>query len=396
VHRESLLYNMRVLFVHDPPDLYGASRSLLRMASRLSADGHSVLVVLPGDGPLAGKLRDSGVQVVLSARLAVLKRKKAGSISGLTQLCGKFVLSTFELFRLAGKFRPDLIHSNSAVVLPAGVVARMKRIPHVWHIREIFSDFPKLWIFYQWYIAAFSNRIVCVSQAVADQFYPRIRARKIVVLHDGFPADEFPEVPLAKVQAFRHRYNLNGNLLVGLVGRIKIGRKGQDILLEAAARLKPRFPDTRFLFIGSPFPGNEDHLVRLRELMTDKDMNGEVIYTGDIDDVKTAYAALDISVQSSVLPEAFSGVVIESMAMSRPVIASNGGGINEQIEDGVTGILVDSGDPDQLAAALARLQTDPELRARLGANGRKKFIEKYEFEGFYSKLRALQSALLTA
>jgi glycosyltransferase involved in cell wall biosynthesis len=384
---------MKVLFVHDPPDLYGASRSLLRVASRLSVDGHSVLVVLPGDGPLTGRLRASGVEVVLSARLAVLKRKKAGSIRGLAQLCKQFVLSTFELSRLVGKFRPDLIHSNSAVVLPAGVVARMKRIPHVWHIREIFVDFPKLWIFYQWYIAAFSNRIVCVSQAVADQFSKRIRT---VVLNDGFPVNEFPEVSPATVQAFRHRYNLNGNLLVGLVGRIKFGRKGQDILIEAAARLKPRFPDTRFIFIGSPFPGNEDHLVRLKKLIADRNMDDEVIYTGDIDDVKTAYAALDISVQSSVLPEAFSGVVVESMAMSKPVIASKCGGTAEQIEDGVTGLLVDPGNAEQLALALEKLQDDPELRSRLGANGRKKFIEKYEFERFYTKLRVLQSALLAA
>ncbi len=388
---------MKILFVHDPPDLYGASRSLLRLASRLSLDGHSVLVVLTGDGSLAGKLRDSGVQVVVRPGLAVVKRKSAGSLSGLARLCGQFVLSVFDLLQLVGKFRPDLIHSNSAAVLPAGIVARIKRIPHIWHIREIFSDFPKLWIFYQWYIAAFSDRIVCVSQAVADQFDPRIRARKVAVLHDGFPASEFPEVPPAQCAGFpRQTYNLNGNLLVGLVGRIKIGRKGQDVLLDAAARLKSRFPDTRFMFIGSPFPGNEDHLIRLRKLITEKSLDKEVIYTGDIDDIKTAYAALDISVQSSVMPEAFSGVVVESMAMSKPVIASKGGGTAEQIEDGITGILVDPGDSGQLAAALQKLQDDPDLRARLGVNGRRKFAEKYEFELFYSQLRVLQLSLIAA
>lgn len=387
---------MKVLFVHDPPDLYGASRSLLRMASRLSLDGHGVLVILTGDGPLAGKLRDSGVQVVVHPGLAVLKRKSAESLSGLARLCGQFVLSVFDLFRLTGEFRPDLIHSNSAAVLPAGMVARLKRIPHIWHIREILSDFPRLWIFYQWYIAAFSDRIVCVSQAVANQFAPRIRAGKVAVLHDGFPASEFPEVTPAQVRAFRDTYNLNGNLLVGLVGRIKIGRKGQDVLLDAAARLKSRFPDTRFMFIGSPFPGNEDHLVRLRRLITERSLDNEVIYTGDIDDVKTAYAALDISVQSSVLPEAFSGVVVESMAMSKPVIATKGGGTAEQIEDGITGILVNPGDSGQLAAALQKLQDDPDLRARLGVNGRRKFAEKYEFELFYSQLRVLQLSLIAA
>jgi glycosyltransferase involved in cell wall biosynthesis len=386
---------MKILFVHDPPDLYGASRSLLRMTSRLAQDGHDVLVVVPGDGPLIAKLRDQGVRVTICHRLAVLKRKDSGSIGGLAKLCGKFAASILDVYRLVREFRPDLIHSNSAVVLPAGVVARLKRTPHLWHIREIFSDFPRLWIFYQWYIATFSDRIVPVSEAVAEQFHPRIRARKVVVLYDGIPAAEFPIVPPEQVQAFRRKHNLNGNLLVGLVGRMKIGRKGQDILLDAAARIGPRFPHTRFLFVGSPFPGNEAHLDQFRKLVSEKNLDQQVIYTGDLDDVKTAYAALDISVQPSVLPEALSLVITESMAMSRPVIASHGGGTPEQIEDGINGILVAPGDSEQLAAALEKLHDDPALRAQLGVNGRKQFCEKFEFELFYKKLRALQSDLVS-
>ena len=122
----------------------------------------------------------------------------------------------------------------------------------------------------------------------------------------------------------------------------------------------------------------------------------EVIYTGDIEDVKTAYAALDISVQTSVLPEAFGLVVAESMAMGKPVIASRSGGTVEQIDDGVSGILVDPGDVDQLVAALERLQEDPDLRVILGANAKKKFLETFEFEIFYGKLLRLQASLMAS
>jgi len=88
-------------------------------------------------------------------------------------------------------------------------------------------------------------------------------------------------------------------------------------------------------------------------------------------------------------------VITESMAMSRPVIASHGGGTPEQIEDGINGILVAPGDSEQLAAALEKLHDDPALRAQLGVNGRKQFCEKFEFELFYKKLRALQSDLVS-
>ena len=54
---------MKILFIHDPPDLYGASRSLLRLVSRLAKDGHEVLVVVPYDGPLCPLLETGGIHV---------------------------------------------------------------------------------------------------------------------------------------------------------------------------------------------------------------------------------------------------------------------------------------------------------------------------------------------
>src|SRR5450759_431597 len=385
---------MRILFIHDPPDLYGASRSLLRLASRLVLDGHEVLVVVPYDGPLRPPLEVAGVGVKTYPRLAIVTRWGHATLRGFFSLFFSFLLSIPALWRITSDFRPDIVHSNTSLILTPGVVARLRGIPHIWHIREVFAGFPQLWSCYQRYMAAFSDRIVCVSNAVAAQFSSRISREKICVLHNGFPVGEFPEVPPARVMEFRQRYNLDGNLLVGLVGRIKIGRKGQDVLLEAAATLKPRFPNVRFLFIGSPFPGNEAHLDKLRTLINELALSDEVVCTGDIGDIKAAYAALDISVQPSVMPEAFSGVVLESMVMGKPVVASRCGGTMEQIKDGVTGILVEPGNSQQLASALERLLSDSDLRLRLGSQGREEFLERFEFESFYRKLRALQSSLV--
>jgi glycosyltransferase involved in cell wall biosynthesis len=164
------------------------------------------------------------------------------------------------------------------------------------------------------------------------------------------------------------------------------------VLLHAAASLKKRFPDVRFLFVGGVFPGNEAHLDQFERLITQLDLVGQVLWTGDVADVKSAYAALDISVQTSVMPEAFSGVVIESMAMGIPVVATRCGGTTEQIKDGITGILVDPGDAEQLASALERLLCDPDLRLRLGLQARKDFLERFEFEPFYRNLRLLQTS----
>jgi glycosyltransferase involved in cell wall biosynthesis len=383
---------MKILFLHTPPDLYGASRSLLRLTSRLVRDGNNIRVVLGGDGPLRQALEEAGVTVAVCPRLAAVNRRNSTTIINLLKLGLNFVISGFQLWSIAREFKPNVIHTNTSLIVVGGVVARWRNTPHIWHVREVFTDFESLWKWYESFLIFFSTRIVCVSQAVAQQFRSPRAAPKLHILYNGFPIAEFPAVSTSRINAFRVRYNLNGNLLVGLVGRIKIGRKGQDVFLKAASGIRSRFPNVRFLLIGSPFPGNEEQLPAMQRLISELKLENQVIYTGDVEDIKAAYAALDVTVQASVLPEAFSGVVIEAMAMGKPVVASNCGAASEQIENNETGMLVEPGDVAELGSALIKLLESPVIRQALGRKAHEKFLECFEFERFYKQLLALYAS----
>ena len=82
------------------------------------------------------------------------------------------------------------------------------------------------------------------------------------------------------------------------------------------------------------------------------------------------------------------------MALGKPVVGTKIGGTIEQIDNDITGLLVEPGDPADLAAALESLIKDPVLRARLGCNGKTKFYSSFEFEAFYKNIRGLQSSLV--
>jgi glycosyltransferase involved in cell wall biosynthesis len=192
-----------------------------------------------------------------------------------------------------------------------------------------------------------------------------------------------------RVEAFRKKFNLRGHTLVAVVGRIKKERKGQETFLQAAALVGPRHPDVRFLLIGSPFPGNEAHLQAMIDLVRALELQQEVVFTGDVEDIKAAISALDVLVLPSGQLEPFSGTVLEGMAFSKPVIGTRIGGTVEQVEDGVTGLLVPPGDPTGMAEAMCRLVDSPALRERMGKAGRKRFLEKFEFEPFYANLLGL-------
>jgi len=384
---------MNMLFAHHTADLYGASRSLLRLTSRLRADGHNVIAVIPGDGPLRAELERAGVLTVILPSLAFGDRKTLALLA-MPRLLWQMAFSTLQLLRLIRAHAVDLVHTNTAVTMSPAIAAYLSGRPHVWHIREFFLEFPALWRIHRRFMYRFADAIVAISSAVATQFEGYAGICKVRVIHNGLPKEEFEGVTADRTNAFRTRFGLNGGPAVGLVGRIKLQRKGQDVLVRAVALLADRFPEARFLLIGSPFPGNENHLAKLERMIQELNLEGHVIYTGDVGDIKAAYSALDFTVLPTALPEPLGGVVTESMAMGKPVIASRFGGAVELIEDGVTGLLVEPGDPSDLAEAMAKLLSDTRLRSEMGMRAREAYMQRFEFEPFYQKVTQLYSELV--
>jgi len=383
---------VKILFVANVADLYGASRSLSRLASQLSREGHRVRAVLPADGPLRECLEAAGVEVVFARGMAILSRHTLSRAGGAALLLWRLVRSTIGLSRQIRDFRPDVVHTNTAVILPSCLAAAWRGTPHVWHVREFLAGASRLWRVYQWFIYLFATRIICNSSATAAQFHPFIR-RKVKVIYNGVADSELATASAARVASFRERYSPAGGPLVGVVGRINLEQKGQDLFVEAAASVAGRFPDAVFVIAGSVFPGNEDHVERLHRSAQQLGIDRRVVYTGDVADIQTLYSALDVCVLPARKPEGLGNVLIEAMALGKPVIGTRTGGIPEIIEDGRNGFLTEPNDATSLARAIERLLNDPELRERMGRNGRTRFEERFEFPACYRQVMRLYDSL---
>ena len=138
---------------------------------------------------------------------------------------------------------------------------------------------------------------------------------------------------------------------LGVVARLE-AEKGHPTLLDAWPAVVTAVPEARLLVVGE---GS-----RLEALVAQAEMLGisaSVVFTGRRDDIPAVTKALDVAVLPSYR-EAQGLTILEAMALSRPVVASNVGGIPEMVEDGVTGLLVPPHDPAALAAAIVRLLTD--------------------------------------
>jgi len=363
---------VKILLVNNSADTYGASRSLWRLAVRLRESGHEPLVLLPESGPLAERLQSAGVRVVILPSLRVITRPVLFSWRLVPWVAG-LLPSALQLARLIKRENIDIVHTNTGVIVTSALAARIARRPHVWHIRDWFQEFGPLWKPYSRYILANSNRVLCVSRAIAGQFPA---SKKIEVLNNGFDLDEFPALSPEECSAARTKWGLGEDeFVIGVVGRIKFKRKGQEFVLRAAKLLGDQKIDVTCLLAGGPAPGSEEHIDQMKKLAMD--LGVRAIFTGELPDARPAYAAMDVCILPSAQPEPFGGVVMEAMAMGFPVIGTNVGGTVEQIVDGATGFLVPPADPQAIASAVAKLASSPEKRRQMGLEGRQRMADQF-------------------
>jgi len=168
---------------------------------------------------------------------------------------------------------------------------------------------------------------------------------------------------------------VDGKLNILFVGRLE-KRKGLDYLLEAYKRVKQEIPNSRLVIVG---PG-----IRLRHKYEKQvAQNGlkDVVFAGYVpyDELPRYYKTADIVCSPATGRESFGIVLLEAMASSTPVVASDIEGFNSVLTHGVEGMLVPPKNAGRLAEALVSLMTDEPLRQQMGAKGRLKAVE-YDWE----------------
>jgi glycosyltransferase involved in cell wall biosynthesis len=368
--------------LHSSAGAYGADRQLLLVAEGVRAAGLQPLAVLPGRGTLAGALEAHGVEVTVR-ELAVLRRGLA-SPRGLAALARAASADARALAGLARERRAALVHSNTSVVLGGAAASALARVPHVWHVREIYTRFGAAWPPYRRLLLS-AAALPCVSRATAAQFGHGSRARaRVRVLPDGLAVTRSP----ATRAGARAALGLEPDVpVIAVLGRIS-DWKGQDVLVRALAQPPLAEVGAVGLLAGEPWPGAERRLTRVVELARELDVHRRLRLLGFREDVETVYGAADLIVVPSTAPDPLPGAAIEAAAAGCAVIASAHGGLPEILDDGRTGRLVTPGDAGALARAARELIDDPSGRAALGAAAaaevRARFAPEHLLEGIAS------------
>jgi len=231
--------------------------------------------------------------------------------------------------------------------------------------------------------ALLGNSAAVVRELVEEEGAP---AQRVRLLYNGV---ESAPVPGNTRERMRGALGLaEGEIAIGVVANL-IPYKGHADLIDAAAAL-PRAQAWRLLLIGGDLAVIRDGLAKRAAGLG---IANRVSFLGQRTDVAALLQALDIAVSSSH-EEGFSNALLEAMAAGLPVVATAVGGNVEAAVQAETGFLVPPRDPPALAAALATLIADSDLRRRMGCAGRARVEERFSLRAAVRNTEELYRLLL--
>jgi len=310
------------------------------------------------------------------------------------------IISIFQLRRLMttpeGKPRFDIVHTHSSKAGISGrVAARLARIPVVIHTVHgwSFHDRMPAWkiamyVALERWAMRFSQKTIVVADADIEKGLAKgIGTRDdYTVIHSGIELDRFghPQTPVTEI---RRQLGLPPDVLVvGSVTRLS-SQKAPIDLIESFAIVHKALPDTRFVVVGDgPLRGDVEALIRERGL------TGAVVLTGLRRDVPELMATFDVFVLNS-LWEGLPRVLPQAMATGLPIVCTRADGSADAVVDGENGFLVPRSDPAAAAGQILRLLADPQLRLRMGNDGRRR-SPTYDVRTMVKKIDQLYQSFL--
>jgi glycosyltransferase involved in cell wall biosynthesis len=293
------------------------------------------------------------------------------------------VWACWRLRRLMRRDDVDLVHTHSSIdAWLAGFAARTLRLPVV-RSRHVSIPVKQRRNFVY---NALCDRIISSGEAVRKVLIEGgVDAAKIVPIPAGVDVEQFH--PTVSGEAVRREFDMDGPV-IGTVAMFRHS-KGHHVLLQAMPEILRREPKAAFLWVG-------DGLGRptLQQAITTMGLQTKVHLAGFREDVPACLAAMDVFVLPSVKSDGVPQVILQALAMRKPVVASAVGGVPEFIQHQRTGVLVSPNDPQTLAEAVVQVLGQPQSAAEWAQAGGQMVATQYTLEQMIDRTAAVYTAVL--
>jgi glycosyltransferase involved in cell wall biosynthesis len=360
---------VRVLHIHTLPVISGSGLNTFLTMRGLNRDIYEAALACAPGGKLVSLVRRHGMRVITFRNL----------VQPLHPV--KDMLAVWELTLFLKKNPYQLVHThNSKAGFVGRLSARLAGVPVIIHTVHgfAFHDQEPPWkrFFYrnlERLASQWCDQMIFISQPLVQwALQERIgNKKKMVRIYSGIELDHFHPVSEDEKKEIRKQWRIGEHdAVIGIVSKLWKG-KGHSTLIDAFLGIKKAMEEAKLVIVG------EGYLYEsLRAQVDELGLSGAVLFTGFQEDVAKVLASFDVA----VLPSFFEGmgrVLLEAMAMEKPVVACRVGGIPDLVEDAVNGFLVAPGQVKELEQAILRLLKDKSLAKEMGIRGRKKITDRY-------------------
>jgi glycosyltransferase involved in cell wall biosynthesis len=371
---------IKILYISHSPYLNGAEICLYKLIKNINKDIFDPVVVFPEHGPLVEKFRNMGIKTYILP-LERWIRFKNDIQSKNTDMFSR----SQNIVKIIENESIDLVHTNTSVILEGAIAAKLKGIPHIWHIHEflnghtdLISVVPLPVVYFA--MSFLSDKIISVSDFTRSQFEPINDNRKFTVLYNGIEENNIS----ASNNIFPD-YQENNNEIIAVTIGLLTEAKGFNNLIETAALVRNKGRKIKFYWIGEAF---KSPLQKFKLKIKKLGLKDSVIFLGFKSNIQEVLKSADLLISFSQ-NEALPTVILEAMAAEKAVIATNCGGTSECVIDGVTGYLVPVDNPVEMSNKIIELTDDSQKRKSFGENGLKRFRENFNIKTYKEKIEKL-------
>lgn len=365
------------MIVNNSSLIGGAEISLLGLLNTLQHE-YSLTIAIPD---ARGDLQAALLAGNYKARVFPMKRfSKAKGIIGGLQFLYNLAKNSLRMARYVKEHNIDVIYANAnQSILYAAIAGYLTTAKIIWHVRDNTNN-----KFFSWALGRSVHKIICISEYIFRQI-PASENKKHLI-HNGVDPNVWKPAP---------QYSLHSELglqpdilLVGQVAQL-IPWKNHFDFLKAAELVNRTFSNVHFVIIGADlFNENPAYISELKEYVNERHLNKWVSFIGYKRNVMHYMHELDVLIHCAP-NEPFGRVIIEAMALEKPVVAYDSGGVKEIVKHGATGFLATPLQYDQLAEHVLSLLQNKNLRESFGVLARKEVIKLFNMETTNRMIKAV-------
>lgn len=379
---------IKILYILHSPFFNGAEICIYKLIKNINKDIFEPIVVLPENGPMVYELNKLGIktQILSIERWIRFENDKKISNSDMFSRSKK-IMDIIEEENI------DIVHTNTSVVLEGAIAAKLKNIPHIWHIHEYLQGHKDLKpviplpIVY-FLINSLSDKIITVSDYAKRQFESIDNQEKFEVIHNGVEENDKKK----NESIFYDYVNKNNNELIAVILGLLNESKGFENLIKTVSIVRRKGYKINFFWIGGAL---KKSLKIFKSKIKKSGLKDMIYYIGFRTDIQEIIKSSDLLISFS-LNEALPTVILEAMAAGKAVIATNCGGTSECVENGVTGYLVPVNNPEKMSEKIVELASDSSKRIIFGENGFNKFKKSFSINMYVKKFENVYSNLINS